>query len=100
MNNLYLRGIEERQKKQKLYNENQRKKGEEYKKFSFKPYLRYNNINSFKMNSKINYIKKKKINNFKSNIYKKQFEWKKKIESKIIKNKKKKRRINFKIMYI
>ena len=78
MNNLYLRGIEERQKKQKLYNENQRKKGEEYKKFSFKPYLRYNNINSFKMNSKINYIKKKKINNFKSNIYKKQFEWKKK----------------------
>lgn len=90
MNNLYLRGIEERQKKQKLYNENQRKKGEEYKKFSFKPYLRNNNINAFKMNSKINYIKKKKINNFKSNIYKKQFEWKKKIESKIIKNKEKK----------
>ena len=93
MNNLYLRGIEERQKKQKLYNENQRKKGEEYKKFSFKPYLRYNNINSFKMNSKINYIKKKKINKlnkFKNNIYKKQFEWKKKIESKIIKKKEKK----------
>jgi hypothetical protein len=63
MNNLYLRGIEERQKKQKLYNENQRKKGEEYKKFSFKPYLRNNNINAFKMNSKINYIKKKEFKN-------------------------------------
>lgn len=90
MNNLYLRGIEERQKKQKLYNENQRKKGEEYKKFSFKPYLSHNNINAFKKNSKINNIKKKKINNFKNNIYKKQFEWKKKIESKIIKIKEKK----------
>ena len=93
INNLYLREIEKKKKKQKLYNENQRKKGEEYKKFSFKPYLRYNNINLFKMNSKINYIKKKKINKlnkFKNNIYKKQFEWKKKIESKIIKKKEKK----------
>ena len=91
INILYLKGIEEQQKKQKIYDENQKKKEDEYKKYPFKPHLKKQNI--FKINEKMNSSKNKKKNNSKNNIYniyKKQIEWKKKIENKIIKNKEKK----------
>ena len=91
MNNLYLRGIEEKQKKEKKYNENKRKKEDEYKKFSFKPYLN-KNINIFKIDEKNTSTKNNKKNNSKKdnkNIYKRQFEWKKKIEKKLNKKKEK-----------
>lgn len=91
MNNLYLRGIEEKQKKEKKYNENKRKKEDEYKKFSFKPYLN-KNINIFKIDEKKTSTKNNKKNNSKKdnkNIYKRQFEWKKKIEKKLNKKKEK-----------
>ena len=91
MNNLYLRGIEEKQKKEKKYNENKRKKEDEYKKFSFKPYLN-KNINIFKIDEKNTSTKNNKKNNSKKdnkNIYKRQFEWKKKVEKKLNKKKEK-----------
>ena len=91
MNNLYLRGIEEKQKKEKKYNENKRKKEDEYKNFSFKPYLN-KNINIFKIDEKNTSTKNNKKNNSKKdnkNIYKRQFEWKKKIEKKLNKKKEK-----------
>ena len=91
MNNLYLRGIEEKKKKEKKYNENKRKKEDEYKKFSFKPYLN-KNINIFKIDEKNTSTKNNKKNNSKKdnkNIYKRQFEWKKKVEKKLNKKKEK-----------
>ena len=91
MNNLYLRGIEEKQKKEKKYNENKRKKEDEYKNFSFKPYLN-KNINIFKIDEKNTSTKNNKKNNSKKdnkNIYKRQFEWKKKVEKKLNKKKEK-----------
>ena len=94
MNNLYLRGIEEKQKKANLYKENQKKKEEEYKNFSFKPKINKNssmyniNNNDFIYNKKKNNSKKEK-----NNIYKKNFEWKKRIEKKINKKKEKKEEI-------
>ena len=84
MNNLYLRGIEEKQKKEKKYNENKRKKEDEYKNFSFKPYLN-KNINIFKIDEKNTSTKNNKKNNSKKdnkNIYKRQYEWKKKNQKK------------------
>ena len=91
MNNLYLRGIEQNQKKAKVYNEHQKKKEDEYKNYSFKPII---NKNSPIYNRNSNYIidNKKKNNSKKekSNIYKKNYEWKRKIENEI--NKKKEKR--------
>ena len=86
MNNLYLRGVEQRNKKEKIFNDNQKKKEGEYKNYSFKPTIN-KNIHI------LNFGQSKKKNNSKKeihNIYKKQFEWKKKIENKINKKKEKK----------
>ena len=90
MNSLYLKGVEERQKKEKIYNENKRIKNDEYKQFTFKPNIN-KNISIFKKNNE----NKKKNNSKKEengiyNIYKKQLEWKKKIDNKNIKKKEKK----------
>ena len=83
MNNLYLRGVEQRQKKEKSIEENKKKKEEEYKKYAFRPKL-YKNI-SFKSQ-----IKKNNNSKNNKNIYNKNFEWKKKIENEIKKKKDKK----------
>ena len=99
MNNLYLRGIEQRQKKEKRISENKKKEEEEYKQYSYKPninkILPYNSTkNKIKKNSSviINRSKSKKNNSKKEfkkfNIYEKNYEWKKKIEKENIKKKK------------
>ena len=94
MNNLYLKGVEEKKKKEKIYNDNQRKKDDEYKQFTFKP-----NINTFKKkehgNKKKNNSKKEENSIY--NMYKKQFEWKKKIENKNIKKKEKNEEAKYKL---
>ena len=91
MNNLYIRGIEQKQKKEKVYNDSQKKKEEEYKNYSFKPKI--NKIYDITRN-KYELTEKQKKNNSKkeniSNIYKKNFEWKKKIENELKKKKQKK----------
>ena len=79
MNNLYLRGVEQRHKKEKSIEENQKKKQDEYKKYSFRPKLYKNNSLNNKNNSKN-----------KKNIYTKNLEWKKKIEKENQKKKEKK----------
>jgi hypothetical protein len=99
MNNLYLRGIEQRQKKEKRISENKKKEEEEYKQYSYKPninkILPYNSTkNKIKKNSSviINRSKSKKNNSKKEfkkfNIYEKNYDWKKKIEKENIKKKK------------
>ena len=97
MNNLYLKGVEELQKKEKIYNENKKIKNDEYKQFSFKPNIN-KNIYIFQKNGNQN----NKKNNSKTkensiyNIYKKQFEWKKKIDNKNIKKKEEKEKAIYK----
>lgn len=90
MNNLYLKGVEERQKKEKIYHEKQKIKDDEYKQFTFKPHIN-KNIYTFKKDDNKNKKNnsKKEVNSI-YNIYKKQFEWKKKIDNKNIKKKEKK----------
>ena len=98
MNNLYLRGVEQRQKKEKKFSENKQKKEEEYKKYSYKPKVNkespyYTNKNKMKKNFSlvINKSKGKKNNSkreFKRySIYEKNYEWKKKIEKENMKKK-------------
>ena len=99
MNNLYLRGIEQKKKQQKIISENNLKKENEYKKFSYKPKINkiipyYSNKNRTKKSLNIN-INGSKIKNSDSkkelkakSIYEKNFEWKKKLEKENIKKKK------------
>ena len=99
MNNLYLRGIEQKKKQQKKFSENKLKKENEYKQFSYKPKINkiipyYSNKNKTKKSLSIN-INGSKIKNSNSkkelkisNIYEKNFEWKKKLEKENIKKKK------------
>ena len=99
MNNLYLRGIEQKKKQQKIISENKLKKENEYKKFSYKPKINkiipyYSNKNRTKKSLNIN-INGSKIKNSDSkkelkakSIYEKNFEWKKKLEKENIKKKK------------
>ena len=99
MNNLYLRGIEQKKKQQKIVSENNLKKENEYKKFSYKPKINkiipyYSNKNRTKKSLNIN-INGSKIKNSDSkkelkakSIYEKNFEWKKKLEKENIKKKK------------
>ena len=88
MNNLYLRGVEQRHKKEKSIEENKKKKQEEYKKFTFRPKL-------FKNSSFTSQIKKN--NNSKNNIYNKNIEWKKKVENEIKKKKDKKEKVEIQL---
>lgn len=82
---LYLRGLESMKKKEKQYNEKKLKEMEEYKKYSFKP-----KINKSK-NNNIHSITKQK------DIYKKNIEWKKKLQNENSKKKKKKEALYDKI---
>ena len=99
MNNLYLRGIEQRQKKEKKISENKIKKENEYKEYSYMPNINkiipyYSHKNRIKKNLNININingnKKKGSNSkreYKKNIYEKNFEWKKNIVKENIKKK-------------
>ena len=99
MNNLYLRGIEQKQKREKKINEIQKSKEDEYKNYPYKPKINkiipyYSTKNKIKKNLTIisNASKNKQIESkgeFKNNsIYEKNYEWKKKIEKENIKKKK------------
>ena len=91
MTNLYLRGIEQRQKKEKKINENKIKKENEYKEYSYMPNINkvipyYSDKNRIKKNLNIN-VNNSKRENKKNNIYEKNFEWKKNIVKENIKKK-------------
>ena len=83
MNELYLRGVKQKQKKEENIKEIQKKKQDEYKKYSFKPKL-YKNVS---------YVNNNKIFKTKKSIYSKHFEWQKKVQNEL--NKKKVRREEF-----
>ena len=81
-NELYLKGMEDIKRKEQNYNENKHKKEEEYKKYPFKPKITKNNsVGRLTIN------KNKKVNN--NDIYKKNKEWKKRLENENISKKKK-----------
>ena len=79
-NELYLKGMQDIKRKEQNYNENKHKKEEEYKNYPFKPKIYRNNSNGKLKN-------KNKLNN--NDIYYKNKEWKKKLESENISKKKK-----------
>ena len=81
-NELYLKGMQDIKRKEQNYNENKHKKEEEYKKYPFKPKIsRNNSCCGLKINNK------KKIKN--NDIYKKNKEWKKRLENENISKRKK-----------
>ena len=81
-NELYLKGIQDMKRKEQLYNENQVRKEEEYKNYPFKPKIKKNYSSSgFRIDDK------KKMT--KDDIYKKNKEWKKRVENDNISKKKK-----------
>ena len=81
-NELYMKGIQDMKRKEQLYNENQVRKEEEYKNYPFKPKITKNYSSSgFRIDDK------KKMT--KDDIYKKNKEWKKRVENENISKKKK-----------
>ena len=88
MNNLYLRGMEQKHNREKKVKDSEKKKQDEYKNYSYKPKLN-KNIPFDKKNGIIKKNKSKRENNF----YKKNFDWKKKIEKENSKKKEKKEEI-------
>ena len=94
MNNLYLRGLEQKEKLKKKYNENYQKKEEDYKKYPYKPKINksipyFSAKNKAKKN--LSLIIDKKSNSKREmknhNIYEKNFEWKKNIDKENLKKK-------------
>ena len=84
--NLYNKGLESLKKRELQYQENCRKKNEEYKNYSYSPNISTNKKN--KVKKRVKNIKKQLIKKIEKNdLYKKQIEWKKK---KNIENSKKK----------
>ena len=91
-NDLYNKGIEQILKREQIYQESKLKKEEEYKKYSFKPKLN-NKSNVVELNYINNsFTKSKSKNNTKKNIekkindiYRKQYDWKRKLENKNMK---------------
>ena len=84
--NLYNKGLESLKKRELQYQENCRKKNEEYKNYSYSPNISTNKKNKNK--KRVKNIKKQLIKKIEKNdLYKKQIEWKKK---KNIENSKKK----------
>ena len=81
-NELYMKGMQDIKRKEQIYNENQHKKEEEYKNYPFRPKIKKNFSSSgLRINSK------KKVD--KDDIYKKNKEWKKRLEEENISKKKK-----------
>ncbi len=81
-NELYLKGMQDIKRKEQTYVENRHKKEEEYKNYPFKPKISKNySSGGLKIDNK------KKVNN--NDIYKKNKEWKKRLENENISKKKK-----------
>ena len=87
-NELYNKGIENMMKREQIYKETKMKKEEEYKNYSFKPKITKNSP-VVEKNTIIKSISPSGKKNIMSDLYKKQFEWKKKLENENIKKKKK-----------
>ena len=85
-NDLYNKGIENMIKKDKLYKETKIKKDEEYKNYSFKPKL-IKNSPILEKNTIIKATSPYKKNNLNIDLYKKQTDWKKKLENENIRKK-------------
>ena len=81
-NELYMKGMQDIKRKEQTYNENQLKKEEEYKNYPFRPKITKNFSSSgLRINSK------KRVD--KDDIYKKNKDWKKRLEDENISRKKK-----------
>ena len=83
-NELYIKGMQDLKRKEQTYNENQQKKNEEYKNYPFKPKISKNHSS---VGGGMKIESKKKSN--KEDIYKKNKEWKKRVENENISKKKK-----------
>jgi hypothetical protein len=83
-NELYIKGLQDLKRKEQTYNENLQKKEEEYKKYTFKPKITKHYSSS---GSGMKIGTKKGMN--KEDIYKKNKEWKKRVENENITKKKK-----------
>ena len=83
-NELYIKGMQDLKRKEQTYNENQQKKNEEYKNYPFKPKISKNHSS---VGGGMKIESKKKSN--KEDIYKKNKEWKKRLENENISKKKK-----------
>ena len=89
-NELYNKGIENMIKREKIFKETKIKKDEEYKNYYFKPKLIKNSPIIEKNNIiKSNSPSSKNNNNLITDLYKKQCEWKKKLENENLKKKEK-----------
>ena len=83
-NELYIKGMQDLKRKEQTYNENLQKREEEYKKYPFKPKITKNHSSS---GSGMKIETNKKMS--KEDIYKKNKEWKKRLENENITKKKK-----------
>ena len=83
-NELYIKGMQDLKRKEQTYIENQQKKNEEYKNYPFKPKISKNHSS---VGGGMKIESKKKSN--KEDIYKKNKEWKKRVENENISKKKK-----------
>ena len=86
-NELYSKGVEKMHKREIMYKEQKQKENEEYKNYTFKPKITKNS--PLLDNSVVKTTKSRTSNNSSEEIYKKQFEWKKKVENENIKKKEK-----------
>ena len=89
-NELYAKGVEKIQKREKAYKDHKKKEEEEYKQYSFKPKIIKN---SPLIDNSI--VKSVSTGNEGAEMYKKQFEWKKKVENENIRKKKKIENMNY-----
>lgn len=94
MNKLYLRGLEHKEKIEKIYSENKKKKEEDYKKYTFKPkinkiipYFSAKNHSKKNLSLIINKKRNSKREIKTDNIYEKNFAWKKNLEKLNLKRK-------------
>ena len=83
-NELYIKGMQDLKRKEQTYIKNQQKKNEEYKNYPFKPKISKNHSS---VGGGMKIESKKKSN--KEDIYKKNKEWKKRVENENISKKKK-----------
>ena len=87
-NELYTKGVEKMQKREIMYKEQKQKENEEYKNYTFKPKI--TKKSPLLDNSVVKTTQKSRTsNNSSEELYKKQFEWKKKVENENIKKKEK-----------
>ena len=87
-NELYNKGIENMMKREQIYKETKMKKEEEYKNYSFKPKITKNSP-VVEKNTIIKSTSPSGKNNIMTNLYKKQCEWKKKLENENLKKREK-----------